>query len=411
VPETPPCASQDDLLTFPSETDSDSAPVAIAAGDDVDGALIFAAEPVALVHTPVPPPSSSEVDALLEFASDTGRPKIAAPCQPLQPVYTAPQVEEPSAFDRLRPVIVRWVLPSAAAFTIGVMSVLVSLREQESISTHVENPAPEVARVVPDAASVPAPPASPSQPDPLFDPSIAPGVASSMGPRDLRTLPRVSVQRLVVPPPPLPRLDTRVAIQAPSRAPLATVATRSVGTRGEKVPSPAPSRPALPAVETLPLASLPLAARGRELPDAVLIAPPRVAAVAAEPAVLTSRDEEFAVRRALLSYETAYENLNVAATAEVWPNVDRQKLSRAFAMLKSQGLEFQSCSITVRDASATAYCRGTYQYVRKVGNPTPLLAEQQWVFKMRRAGSTWKIDDVSASQEAVLAAQRMRGQG
>ena len=377
------------------------------------GALLFAAEPMARVHTPVPPPSSSEVDALLEFASDTGRPKVAASRQPMPAINRAPRVEEPGAFDRWRPVIVRWVLPSAAAFAIGVMSVLVSLRDQDAIPTYVENPAAEAARPVPDAVSVPAPPPSRSQPDLLFDPSIAPGVASGMiASRDLRTLPRVSVQRLVVPPPPTPRQEARVAVQMPGRGPVATGATaareRSVATRGETIPSPAASRP-LPAVETPPIASIPLSASRRALPDAILIAPPRAAAV--EPAVLTSRDEEFAVRRALLSYETAYENLNVAATAEVWPNVDRQKLSRAFAMLKSQGLEFQSCSITVRDANATAYCRGTYQYVRKVGNPTPLLAEQQWVFKMHRTGSAWKIDDVSASQEAVLAAQRTRGQG
>jgi len=117
------------------------------------------------------------------------------------------------------------------------------------------------------------------------------------------------------------------------------------------------------------------------------------------------------VRLALVSYENAYETLNVAAAAEVWPNVDKERLTRAFGTLKSQGLEFQSCSITVRGASATVYCRGKLEYVRKVGNPTPLMVEQQWQFKLRRLGTGWKIDEVLASQAPVLAAQRTRGQG
>jgi hypothetical protein len=79
--------------------------------------------------------------------------------------------------------------------------------------------------------------------------------------------------------------------------------------------------------------------------------------------------------------------------------------------LKSQGLEFQSCAITVTDSRATASCRGTLEYVRKVGNPAPLTATQEWVFKMRRSGNDWKIDEVSASQAPIVVAHRTPGQG
>jgi hypothetical protein len=120
--------------------------------------------------------------------------------------------------------------------------------------------------------------------------------------------------------------------------------------------------------------------------------------------------EENAVRRTLHSYEAAYEGLNVAATAAVWPSVDRRALSRAFDTLKSQGLDFQSCAISVADSRATANCRGTLQFVRKVGNSEPLIADQQWVFKMRRLGADWKIDEVSASQTPVVTSQRIRGE-
>ena len=121
--------------------------------------------------------------------------------------------------------------------------------------------------------------------------------------------------------------------------------------------------------------------------------------------------EEYAVRRTLHSYEKAYEDLDVAATAAVWPSVDRRALARAFDTLKSQGLDFKSCAITVRTRRATARCRGTLQFVRKVGNSMPLTAEQEWVFKMRRLGAEWKIDEVAASQASGLAAQRTRSQG
>lgn len=111
------------------------------------------------------------------------------------------------------------------------------------------------------------------------------------------------------------------------------------------------------------------------------------------------------MRRLLRSYEEAYEDLNVVATAAVWPSVDRRTLARAFAMLKSQGLEFESCAITVRDGRATAFCHGTLQFVRRVGNPVTLTADQEWVFRLQRVGTEWKIEEMSASQASVMAGQ------
>jgi hypothetical protein len=34
--------------------------------------------------------------------------------------------------------------------------------------------------------------------------------------------------------------------------------------------------------------------------------------------------------------------------------------------------------------------------VRKIGNPTPRTGHQEFVFKMRKLGDDWFIDDVSA---------------
>jgi hypothetical protein len=121
--------------------------------------------------------------------------------------------------------------------------------------------------------------------------------------------------------------------------------------------------------------------------------------------------QESAVRRALRSYQDAYDRLDVAAAADVWPTVDRRALSRAFDTLKSQGLDFQSCTITVSGDRATAQCRGTLRFVPKTGGPLPRIAEQQWVFAMRRVGGNWTIDKAVTSQVPVAAAEQARDQG
>ena len=88
----------------------------------------------------------------------------------------------------------------------------------------------------------------------------------------------------------------------------------------------------------------------------------RVAAadVPVEPVALAAEE---AIRRALNSYREAYQSLDASAAAAVWPSVDRRALTRAFATLKSQGLEFERCAITMSDTHATVSCRGLLQVV------------------------------------------------
>ena len=77
---------------------------------------------------------------------------------------------------------------------------------------------------------------------------------------------------------------------------------------------------------------------------------------------------EEAIRRALHSYREAYQSLDASAAAAVWPSVDRRALTRVFATLKSQGLEFERCAITMSDTQATVSCRGLLQVVPKFGS-------------------------------------------
>jgi hypothetical protein len=137
-------------------------------------------------------------------------------------------------------------------------------------------------------------------------------------------------------------------------------------------------------------------------PPGLAAAEPPIVAAAVAPAarqiVPAPVSAEEGIRQALYSYRNAYESLNASAAASVWPSVDRRALTRAFAALKSQGLEFTRCAVTMGDVLATVSCRGTLQVVPRSGNPSPVTADQEWVFKMRRVGVDWKIDDVSSTQ-------------
>lgn len=50
------------------------------------------------------------------------------------------------------------------------------------------------------------------------------------------------------------------------------------------------------------------------------------------------------------AYRESYERLDAVGAARFWPGVDTAALSRAFANLSRQDLEFASCSIDVADA-------------------------------------------------------------
>ena len=412
----------DALTQFPSE-DGTSSPIAPPR-----------------VTRAVPPPASSAVDALLEAVSEAGRSPILlfrSEADAAADALAPSAVRESAALARWRPAIVRWVVPSAAAFVIGALSVLWALQTQTPVSRtdfarvaaprqSAESPAvpPSQPLVAASAPSVEPPRRQPVDPPRL---AVAAGVTPSIVERFPQTrisLPTISVAKVAVASSPAGRALPRTPSPLPSLVPPA------VATTSKPLP-PQPSPPLVAAAvpptrhttppsmarrldspPLTPLSKLEVRGEGLTVPPAALPPLPTVAAdVTPAVARADGAAEEYAVRRALHSYEEAAEDLDVAATANVWPTVDRGALSRAFATLKSQGLDFRTCSITVNDSRAVAECRGTLQFVRKVGNSIPLTSEQQWIFKMRRFGADWKIDAVSASPASTVAAQRVRGQG
>jgi hypothetical protein len=106
--------------------------------------------------------------------------------------------------------------------------------------------------------------------------------------------------------------------------------------------------------------------------------------------------ESSALARVLGHYEQAYDRLDANSAAAVWPSVDARALSRAFARLQSQDLDFGNCTFSVSASDAAARCAGVLRYARRIGD-TALKTEQHvWTIEFARAGESWQIVKVSA---------------
>lgn len=152
-----------------------------------------------------------------------------------------------------------------------------------------------------------------------------------------------------------------------------------------------PSLPIAPAPSIAPpLPSAPVAVR----PSMPPAAPPASAAAGALAAAVAA--DEAAIETTLRKYEDAYERLDAKAAMAVWPTVDQRALSRAFAGLVSQDLVFRGCEVVVRvgASTATASCRGTAEYVQKVGNARPHVEPREWIFTLNKREGEWRIEAV-----------------
>jgi hypothetical protein len=109
-------------------------------------------------------------------------------------------------------------------------------------------------------------------------------------------------------------------------------------------------------------------------------------------------DDEGLIKQTLQRYRTAYEGLDAHSAQAVYPAVNQAALARAFDGLSSQTLTFETCSVQLRGDAANATCRGTAKYVPKVGSHEPRIEPRVWSFRLRRAGSEWKIDSARAER-------------
>jgi hypothetical protein len=158
---------------------------------------------------------------------------------------------------------------------------------------------------------------------------------------------------------------------------------------------PAPDETGLE--DPIPATAVPAASPGVE-PAALPAVEMRAASRPADVSDASVPADTDAVRRTLDAYRAAYERLDVGAAVEVWPTVDRRALARAFSTLESQDVRLGECDIEVAEATAIARCQGTVRFVRAFGSRDPVNAPTGWVFRMRKSGASWTIEDVTGAE-------------
>lgn len=208
----------------------------------------------------------------------------------------------------------------------------------------------------------------------------------------------------------------RQAVQSYRRTPLSASAPVAGPTAGASVPVPEGSAgtasspvatadrgapPIAPPPAVSPAAADPSPAVAAS-PAAERPAPPPVEAAAPAPrppatAAIPVSDDG-GVRRALRAYQVAYERLDAAAAAEVYPTVDRRALARAFDGLRSQRIEFERCDVAMGEGTARATCSGRAAFVPRVGSQAPRVESRTWTFVLRRSGEDWQITSALADR-------------
>jgi hypothetical protein len=154
--------------------------------------------------------------------------------------------------------------------------------------------------------------------------------------------------------------------------------------RHEVVAAALPPEP--PAVET-PLAAVRGLAR---IHDLELASSSKASIPLPAPAV-PRIDENSAVRSVLHRYADAYSRLDASAAQQVYPDVNRAALSRAFDNLASQDISLGNCAVDVSGASARATCAGAATWAPKVGGGGSRTEQRAWTFQLAKADAGWRI--------------------
>jgi hypothetical protein len=364
--------------------------VAVRQSKDADALSHFEPES----SEPAPRRDASDVDWLNAFGAE------AAPEAPAEAVAGVSVAQRRIATSQQQRISVRWmaasavvVLLSAVAAAWGVSALRVPVQEPQDVQPAASTPSPpgpsarvarELPRPSPAVAERTGAPAS--VPEALEPPAPPAGerIPERVNPTERASPPTAAGSESAI----RPSADTgEEGVVRPSE---------TVGSPQREPPLPAP--PVLAGAPQMAEWSAPVVSEARHAPSHS----EEVVVTAAESAEAAAEAERAAavvsVRETLRAYQDAYERMDVAAAADVWPSVDRRTLSRAFDALRSQGLVFDSCAVSVTGAQATAHCRGALEIVRKVGSALPMIIEQEWVFTMQHIGAEWKIETVSASR-------------
>jgi hypothetical protein len=105
------------------------------------------------------------------------------------------------------------------------------------------------------------------------------------------------------------------------------------------------------------------------------------------------RTDTAVIEQVLAEYRAAYEALDPAALAKVWPTAPRAELTQNLSRLKTYSVEILGPKITVTGDRATVSCVRRITSEPKVGT-RQTAPPVSTVFRLRRAGGTWVIDAV-----------------
>ena len=103
------------------------------------------------------------------------------------------------------------------------------------------------------------------------------------------------------------------------------------------------------------------------------------------------KKHEEAVRRVLLDYKRAFENLDAQAAKAIWPSLDVRMLERAFGQLDGLQMRFAKCGVSVSGQAANARCHGATTYRPKDGSGVVHLKTVEWSFDLARDNERWHI--------------------
>ena len=207
------------------------------------------------------------------------------------------------------------------------------------------------------------------------------------------------------PPAPAPR-TSRLSPKAPTagrlregraadRRDLAVAAPPTIPAPPPTLPAPPPTGAVSPPTLPEPPAEAGKVAEAIEpmaLPRAVTV--PEVREIAPRDRVY--QKESTALARVLGHYEQAYDRLDARGAAAVWPSVDSRALTRAFARLQAQDLDFGNCTFAVSVSDAAARCAGVLRYARRIGDTTLKTERHVWTIEFARAGESWQIVRITA---------------
>ena len=198
-----------------------------------------------------------------------------------------------------------------------------------------------------------------------------------------------------------PRLT--ITATYPVAAPVTSAAPVPNAARVDSAPRPADGGAASGSVFEAPAPAIEARARAAAawVPAAGPVAPATVAAMgtaAAVPVAPTAlaRDPRTLINGVLLRYADAYDRRDVNAAAVLWPTLDRRALTRAFASLTRQDVDFERCTVDVAEARGAATCVGTVRYVPTIGRGVEKEGRITWTFDLVRAGEQWQIAGLRA---------------